>query len=60
VAGVDHAGGVDLAGHERPDGLALATDVVAVQPDPHVEPLCLEPCGAGRPQVGEGDQGRLG
>ena len=37
LVGVDHAGGVDLAGGERPGRVALAADVVAVQPDADVE-----------------------
>ena len=34
---VDHARRVDLAGHERPGRVALAADVVTVQPDADVE-----------------------
>ena len=37
VVAVDHARGVDLARDERPRRVALAADVVAVQPDADVE-----------------------
>ena len=53
MVGVDHAGRVHLAGDQRPGGLALAADVVSVQPHAHIEASDLEVDAGLEARVGE-------
>ena len=59
VVAVDHAGGVDLARHESAGGVALAADVVAVQPDADVEAPHAQVGEPLAPQERQRDQRRL-